>query len=564
MTRNLQLPIGIESFKEVVNNFYYVDKTDFLSKLCNYSQRSILLFTRPRRFGKSLTLSMIDTFFNRKEENSKKYFENTKVFQDKRARSFRNAFPVIHLNRKDVAGDNFQEMLSRLRRQIKLAYRAFPEIEDKHLLSKDDFLFVQNALNRKLNKEDITSSLVTLTRLIVKKHSIAPVVLIDEYDYPLQNAYDHGFFDEAVSFFKHFYGLALKGNNNLQFAILTGVLQIAKESRFSGMNNVVVNSVLDTTFDEYFGFTDEEVDKLLSYFHLSKKKAEVKEWYDGYQFGNQAVYNPWSILNFVANGGEIKGYWKRTGSNSYLRHLIENGTDDIRSVFLSLLNHEAVTEFLDFSRSYVSPKQDKKSILSLLVTSGYLTIEKNLSRGLYSLKIPNKEIQNVFIEEVFSLLPDQSSRTNRLLLRNAFRNGELNAIQDSLEHVFLSAFSYFDFSSEKNYQILLLALSCALFGDAIIKSEVNEGTGRADISIASRKNEFGFIFEVKSYKGNVSLPRLKEYSQKALKQIRRNHYTSEREERGIQKITAYGIAFAKNKIELSKKQRNTENKEILS
>lgn len=168
MTRNLQLPIGIESFKEVVNNFYYVDKTDFLSKLCNYSQRTILLFTRPRRFGKSLTLSMIDTFFNRKEENSKKYFENTKVFQDKRARSFRNAFPVIHLNRKDVAGDNFQEMLSRLSRQIKLAYRAFPEIEDKHLLSKDDFLFVQNALNRKLNKEDITSSLVTLTRLIVK------------------------------------------------------------------------------------------------------------------------------------------------------------------------------------------------------------------------------------------------------------------------------------------------------------------------------------------------------------------------------------------------------------
>lgn len=553
MKNNLKLPIGIASFKEVVSNCYYVDKTNIIAKLCNYPKESVLLFTRPRRFGKSLTLSMIDAFFNRNETKAETYFEKTEISKDKNAMSLMSSFPVVHLDMKEVVGTTLSDMLQLLGDQIARCYHSFPELMTSDRISESDHVFIKKAEANQLDKAELILSLNRLTRAIKNHFSVCPIVLIDEYDAPLQNAYDQGFYNDAISVFKPFYSSALKGNDSLQLAILTGVMQVAKESMFSGLNNIIVNSVLDSSFDEYFGFTDKEVERLLSYYHLEEKKEEVRSWYDGYLFGKEAVYNPWSILCYVANGGEAKDYWKMTGENSLLRNVLREGNDEIKTILNSLINHESVTEFLDFSMNYSDKHYDKKTVLSILVSSGYLTVSQSLGMGLYSLRIPNKEIQSVFVNEVLSLLPNQSVLENLIFLRNAFASGNSDLIQTLFENVFLSSFSYFDFSDEKNYQILLLTLSSVLFEDAIVKSEVIQGTGRCDIQILSKKNDFGFIIEVKAYKGNVSSLRLSEYSEKALKQIIDNRYDEELKNRGVKKIIAYGFAFSKKHVKLAKK-----------
>ncbi len=554
MEQKLKLPIGIESYKEVIKNCYYVDKTEIIAKICDFPKESVLLFTRPRRFGKSLTLSMIDTFFNMKEKDADSYFKNTKIHENKEAMRFLSSSPIIHLDMKEVVGTSLEEMTSLLARQIAEVFMTFPELEKSPLLSENDRLFIKNALAKNLSKADLTLSLNTLTRLIFTHFSLCPIILIDEYDAPLQNAFDNSFYAEASAIFKPFYSSALKGNKYLQFAILTGVMQVANESMFSGLNNIIINSVLDSSFDEYFGFNDEEVEKLLSAYGLEDKIDEARKWYDGYRFGKENIYNPWSLLCFVANGGEEKEYWKMTGENSLLKHLLENGDEEIKGILDSLIRNENVNEFIDFTMNYSSASFDKKTILSILVASGYLTFKDKMDFGLYSLRIPNKEIQSIFVNEVLSLLPDQSSLKNAVMLRKAFASGDLPSIEQMLENLFLSSFSYYDFSDEKNYQILLLTISSILFEDAIVKSEVIAGTGRCDIQIISKKNDFGFIIEVKSYKGNISGSRLTEYSQKALQQIINKDYDEEMVKRGNKNIIAYGIAFSNKHVKISQKK----------
>lgn len=554
MTQKLKLPIGIESYKEVIKNCYYVDKTKIIAKICDFPKESVLLFTRPRRFGKSLTLSMIDTFFNMKEKDANSYFKNTKIYENKEAMRLLSSLPVIHLDMKEVVGTSLEEMTSLLARQIAEAFIAFPELEESPILSENDRLFVKNALAKNLSKADLMLSLSTLTRLIFTHFSLCPIILIDEYDAPLQNAFDNSFYAEASAIFKPFYSSALKGNAYLQFAILTGVMQVAKESMFSGLNNIIINSVLDSSFDEYFGFNDEEVEKLLSAYGLEDKMEEARKWYDGYRFGKENIYNPWSLLCFVANGGEEKEYWKMTGENSLLKHLLENGNEEIKGILDSLIRNENVNEFIDFTMNYSTASFDKKTILSILVASGYLTFKDKMDFGLYSLRIPNKEIQSIFVNEVLSLLPDQNSLKNAVMLRKAFASGDLPSIEQMLENLFLTSFSYYAFPDEKNYQILLLTLSSILFEDAIVKSEVIVGTGRCNIQIISKKNDFGFIIEVKSYKGNVSGSRLTEYSQKALQQIIDKDYDEEMLKRGNKNIIAYGIAFSNKHVKISQKR----------
>ncbi len=549
----LKLPIGIESFEDVATNCYYVDKTDMIRKISDYPKESVLLFTRPRRFGKSLTLSMIDTFFNMKIRDASRYFEKTRIYHDADIMKYISSYPVIHLDMKEVVGNDVNEMMALLSDQIAKSFHSFPELRTSEKLSDSDKLFVQNAMDKKLSKTGLILSLNTLTRLVYLHYSLCSIILIDEYDCPLQNAFDHDFYKDAADFFKPFYSSAMKGNGYLQFALLTGVMQVAKESMFSGLNNIIVNSVLDSSFDEYFGFSENEVRQLLETYDLGDYMPTVKDWYDGYHFGKEKIYNPWSLLCFIANQGEMKEYWKMTGENSLLKRILQNGDAEMESVLNSFINHERVISFIDFSMNYADQTLDKKTLLSTLVASGYLTADESLGMGLYSLKIPNKEIQSLFVNEVLDMLPSQSTMMNAILLKKAFSEGNLDAIQDIIEKLLLSAFSYYEFSSEKNYQILLLTLSSLLFEDAIVKSETIPGNGRSDIQILSKNNEFGFVLEVKAYQGNVSMARLEDYSQKALKQIVDKKYDEELKNRGTKKIILYGIAFSKKAVKISKK-----------
>ncbi len=548
----LKLPIGIESFEDVATNCYYVDKTNIIRKICDYPKESVLLFARPRRFGKSLTLSMIDTFFNMKKSNASIYFEKTKIYQNLEVMKYLSTYPVIHLDMKEVVGNNADEMMDLLSEQISRCFSSFQELISSDKLSTTDMLYVQKAIDKQLSKTEMILSLSTLTRLIYLHYDICSIILIDEYDCPLQNAFDHDFYKDAIDFFKPFYSAAMKGNHYLQFALLTGVMQVAKESMFSGLNNIIVNSVLDASFDEYFGFNGNEVKQLLESYDLGDYISKATEWYDGYHFGKEKIFNPWSLLCFVANQGEIKEYWKMTGENSLLRRILLNGDAEMESVLNSFINHEKVVSFVDFSMNYTENTLDKKTLLSTLVATGYLTADENLGMGLYSLKIPNKEIQSVFVNEVLGILPNQSTMMNAILLKNAFSNGDLDVIQDIMEKLLLSSFSYYDFSDEKNYQILLLTLSSLLFEDAIVKSETIQGIGRGDIQILSKTNKFGFILEVKAYQGNVSYQRLTTYSQKALQQIIDKKYYEEMKNRGVKKIILYGIAFSKKSVKISK------------
>ncbi len=552
MATELKLPIGIESFKEVVSDCYYVDKTGLISEICRFPKESVLLFTRPRRFGKSLMLSTVDTFFNIKEKDAKSYFKGTKVYNDSNAMKEISSSPIIHLDMKEVTGLSFDESLSLLAEQIAKSVLLFKELLDDAKLLDVDRTFLNKAIERKLSKVELINSLNNLVRIVYEHYSLCPIVLIDEYDSPLVNAYEHAFYEEGTAFFKPFYSAALKGNHYLRFALLTGVNQIAKDSMFSGLNNIIVNSVLDSSFSEYFGFNEEEVNRLLEAYDLESEASKAKDWYDGYLFGKESIYNPWSILSFVANRGEAKEYWKMTGSNAYLRHLLKDGNDEVKNVLFALLNHEKVEEFIDFSSvSYSS--SSKKAVLSLLTASGYLTSIESLGYGLYSLKIPNKKIQSIFVNEVLSLLPNETTLRSALSLRKSFIDGELTNIESALEGLFSSSFSYYDFSSEKNYQILLLAISSLLFDDAIVKSEVNEGYGRCDILIASKKGDFAFIIEVKAYKGVVSPTRLVNYSDNALKQIEEKKYAEPLLKEGYKNITLYGIAFSKSHVKIAKR-----------
>lgn len=553
---NKYMPIGIESFQSVIENCYYVDKTDLIEKIAAMPTGSVLLFTRPRRFGKSLTLSMLDTFFNEKVTDANKYFKDTKIRNYKDYHSLISSSPVIHISMKDAVGKSFQELLSNFKKEISKVYESFVELENSEQLTSKNKEVIKEAIEGKLKDDEYPFSLKYLTEYIYKAKSKAPIILIDEYDCPIQAAYDNDFYDDAISFFRLFYSSALKGNKCFEKAILTGIMQIAKESMFSGLNNVIVNSVLDTSFDEYFGFTQEEVDKLLSEYGLIEKREIAKEWYDGYLFGNKRIYNPWSILNFVQNQGEIRQYWVNTGENRLLQKTVENADESTLSLLQSICNQEEVTDRLDFAINYHSlPYEKKKAFLSLLLCSGYLTTKENLGFGIYTVKIPNKEIESLFQEEIIKGIQHENSFTSLLLFKNDFLKGNVSKIEEYIEKHLLTSFSYFDFSSEKNYQIMLLTLSALFFEDAIIKSESNQGDGRCDISISPlEKGKPGIIMEIKNYKGNVSSNRLEQYSIKALSQIEKNNYQEELVNRKASPILLYGIAFSKKKIKISKKQ----------
>lgn len=552
-----KLPIGIDDFKSVADSCYYIDKTGIISFLCALPRGTAVLFTRPRRFGKSLMLSMLETFFIKGEDNSS-YFSDKKIAsRPDIIEKYQNRFPVIFLNMKNVYGDSAESNLTKAKQAIQRVYRKY-EGALMPVLSPSERKVYQDILSFDANLDTYSAAIRELSLYLHRAYGERVIILVDEYDTPIRYAFEKGYYGEIISFYKQLYGDALKGNADSELSIVTGILQVAKESLFSGLNNLRTYNVATEMSEEPFGFNESECLALLSYYGLEDKKEEVDYWYDGYLFGRERVYNPLSLLQYVDSGGIPSSYWLNTGENiafsSLLSPFFESNGDERLS---ALLSGEEIVSSFNPAISYLDLNHDPEALLGYLVSAGYLSIAEKPEGGSYLLKIPNREISEIFSTEIKRRYV--SSRNGKLVydLKKAFRTGNAESLEILLSEYLLTGFSYYELGNEKSYQVLILVLSSLLFSDYVVKSEPIEGSGRADIIIyPKKKQDLGIVIEIKHHKAPISLTRLKESSEQALLQIRKKGYDESLKRAGVTTIIRFGVSFGGKNVKVASEIEN--------
>ena len=402
------LPIGISDYVRAQSEYYYVDKTLLIKELLD-QKPLVSLFTRPRRFGKTLNMDMLRVFFEISDEDTSKYFEDKAIWKwGKEYRIHQGMYPVIFLTFKDVKFDTWHATIDKIKGLLQDEYGRHQELMTSNKLSKYEKEYFTKILEGSANEVELTSALERLSRMLAVHYRKAPIIIIDEYDTPIQEGYSKDFYEEIIGFMRNFFSGAFKDNKNLSYGFLTGILRIAQESIFSGLNNLTVNSVMDEAYDQYFGFTEDEVEEMLSYYGVSEKKAELKEWYDGYLFGSEEIYNPWSVINYISRGCIPQAYWVNTGKNEILEDVLKVATDDITEKLYSLLQGERVIVRVDQNVVYRSLVEEPANIYSLLLVAGYLKAPKKELQidGTYlcEVSIPNREIAAVYKSEILSHL----------------------------------------------------------------------------------------------------------------------------------------------------------------
>lgn len=539
-----KIPIGVENFKEIItNNYYYVDKTKFIEKILNDGSK-IKLFTRPRRFGKTLNMSTIKHFFDIKNnEENRKLFNNLDIEKSVYIKE-QGQYPIIFISMKGIKDITWEEAKSSLKILISKLYSEFKYLLDdldefdlprfkKYLLADIDFANLKNALE-------------FLTRVLYEKHKKEVILLIDEYDSPLISAYEHNYYDEAINFFKVFYGEALKTNDYLKMGIITGIIRVIKAGIFSDLNNLRVYSILDKQYSDFFGFTEKEVEKMLIDFNIEYNLPEVKSWYDGYKFGDTEVYNPWSILNFVQNR-ELEGYWIGTSGNFLIKEVLKDSNSEINISLEKLFNGEKIEEVIT-GNSDLSSLLSYHEIWELLLFSGYLTVDKKIDEDVYSLRLPNKEIRKFFKNEFIDITFGASEFRKTM---EALRNNKIEEFEKNLQNILLNSTSYMDGKNENFYHGLFLGMSFYLDNKYSVKSNREAGLGRYDVLIEPiNKKERAFILE---FKVTNSEKNLEKFSKEALEQIINKKYNIELIKKGIKDITYIGIAFYKKQLRISYK-----------
>ncbi|WP_335933325.1 AAA family ATPase [Fusobacterium polymorphum] len=539
-----KIPIGVENFKEIINNnCYYVDKTKFIEKILNDGSK-IKLFTRPRRFGKTLNMSTIKHFFDIKNnEENRKLFNNLDIEKSVYIKE-QGQYPIIFISMKGIKDITWEEAKSSLKILISKLYSEFKYLLDdldefdlprfkKYLLADIDFANLKNALE-------------FLTRVLYEKHKKEVILLIDEYDSPLISAYEHNYYDEAINFFKVFYGEALKTNDYLKMGIITGIIRVIKAGIFSDLNNLRVYSILDKQYSDFFGFTEKEVEKMLIDFNIEYNLPEVKSWYDGYKFGDTEVYNPWSILNFVQNR-ELEGYWIGTSGNFLIKEVLKDSNSEINISLEKLFNGEKIEEVIT-GNSDLSSLLSYHEIWELLLFSGYLTVDKKIDEDVYSLRLPNKEIRKFFKNEFIDITFGASEFRKTM---ETLKNNKIEEFEKNLQNILLKSTSYMDGKNENFYHGLFLGMSFYLDNKYSVKSNREAGLGRYDVLIEPiNKKERAFILE---FKVTDSEKNLEKFSKEALEQIINKKYNIELIEKGIKNITYIGIAFYKKQLRISYK-----------
>ena len=555
-----KLPIGISDFKEIIeNNYYYFDKTKFIENILEDGSK-VKLFTRPRRFGKTLNISMLKYFFDIKNKNeNKKLFENLEISKSEYFEKQGNFF-VISISFKNYDAESWESGFNTIKNEIKLLYNEFYLIRDN--LNQSD-LADFDAIWLKKDNADWINSLFNLTRYLYEISGKKVVVLIDEYDQPIIDSYIKGNYEKCIAFFKAFYGKVLKDNNYLEMGILTGILRVAKENVFSGLNNLEVHTILDDEFTEYFGIMENEVEKSLEDFDLKYELNDVQKWYNGYLFGEKKVYNPWSIINFL-NRGNLKSYWVNTSGNGLIKLYLQKLKNDIFDDFSKLLNKESILKRINNNMTFENLKTNfGKNIWNLFFHSGYLTLadKYDVMKKNASIKIPNKEILEMF-SEMFIEIYFKDSETF-LDMTDALTTGNIEKFKFELNKILLENIGIFDvigIYKEQFYHGLMLGLILMLKNEYEISSNNFSGKGRYDL-LLKPKNIFerkeGIIIELKA----INIDNLKLNSEKihekllsecevALNQIEEKEYTSILKNAGIDNILKIGIAFFGKEFEV--------------
>ena len=540
-----RIPIGLSNFKHLIEeDFYYFDKTKFIDEIIQDGAQ-VKLFTRPRRFGKTLNMSMLKYFFDIKEaEKNKKlfkdlYIEKTESFKEQ------GQYPVIFLSLKDLKATTWEEMQKDIKSTVASLFSEY-----KYLLKdldKFDTITFENVIMKNIELENLKEILKFLTKILYEKYNKKVIVLIDEYDSPLVSAYINGYYENAKDFFKTFYSSVLKDNNYLQMGVLTGIIRVIKAGIFSDLNNLRTYTILSDVYTDIYGLTEEEVEKSLKDYGIEAEISNVKDWYDGYRFGDSEVYNPWSILNFLQDK-ELRAYWVDTSGNDLINDVLKKITKDTIRALEKLFDGEGLRQNIS-GTSDLSKLLNENELWELLLFSGYLTIEEKIDQKNYILRLPNKEVKELFKD---SFLEKYFGRGNKLSdLMEALIENRIEDYEENLQEILLTSVSYNDTKkgNEAFYHGLIMGMGLYLEGEYITKSNIESGLGRYNFLIEPKnKSKRAFIMEFKS---TDSVEKLEEVSKEALQQIEDKKYNVSLKQNGIKEITYIGIAFCGKQIRIS-------------
>ena len=550
----LPVAIGNTSYIEVSSECYYVDKTLLIRDLID-DHNMVTLFTRPRRFGKTLAINTIKTFFEKTQDDTSRYFTDKNIWLcGEKYRSMQGIYPVVMLTFKDVKFDTWEESMEAIRLVVKDEYKRHPELLTSTVLDADDKNYIDRMEKGTLSGVELQRSLLNLTHMLSVHHGSKVVILIDEYDTPIQQGYTRGFYKEVISFMRNFLSGGLKDNTDLAFGVLTGIMRVSKENLFSGLNNPMVNTVLDNKYSGYFGFTEDEVLEMASYYGKSEAMDEIRFWYDGYHFGNTEIYNPWSVTNYFASNGQAKPYWANTSDNEIIREILTGLTPEVANDLARVMQGEEIHASLDMEVVYPRMTDGNDTIFSFLLLAGYLSPagkpEETEIGTFASLRLPNAEIKRIYNTEILSWMRTQQPGNIISEIETAVYLSDAERLQEALRKYMITSISFYDGAAEGFYHGMVLGLVASLSSKYYIRSNRESGEGRFDLQLEPKDKSLpGILMEFKAVSVSEK-EKLSELAEEALAQTEDKNYQRDLEDRGVRDIVRYGIAFSGKNAEV--------------
>lgn len=550
--KKLPLPIGISDYRKACREYYYVDKTllirDFIDE-----RPQVSLFTRPRRFGKTLNMDMLRVFFEKSKENTSVYFQDKKIWDcGEEYREYQGKYPVIYVTFKDVKCETWESTYDLISKIIKNEFGRHRELLDSENISSFDKKYFISILDGSANENDIAMAFLNLSRMLDEHYGIAPVIIVDEYDTPIQQGHMRGYYEKVIDFMRALFSGGLKDNPHLSYGFLTGILRVAKESIFSGLNNLKINSILDDRYSEYFGFTAEEVQEMAQYYGVPEKYSELCEWYDGYRFGNTDIFNPWSVVGYFNNGCVPRAFWQSTGSNDIISEVLTLATAETMERLEALMQGKSFITHVDTGVIYPQIKKNPSSIYSFLLVTGYLkAVRKDQSFGgdyMCEVAIPNQEISYVYSREILSQLENIIPASAAIAVQEALYTADVKTLKKQLESFLIQTISFYDTANESFYHGLILGLCAMMDNRYRISSNRESGDGRFDIQMLPvDRNLPGILIELKAGK-KCTEEQLAELASEALRQMNDRGYDAEMRAQKVTAFLKYGIAFSGKKV----------------
>ena len=549
--KKLPLPIGISDYRKASGEYYYVDKTllirDFIDE-----RPQVSLFTRPRRFGKTLNMDMLRVFFERSKEDTSVYFKDKKIWKcGKEYQDYQGKYPVIYVTFKDVKCDNWENAYDLIYKIIRNEIERHSELLSSDKISAYEKKYLTSMLNGEANENDVAFTFLNLSRMLHTHYGVAPIIIVDEYDTPIQQGHVRGYYDQVIDFMRALFSGGLKDNPHLSYGFLTGILRVAKESIFSGLNNLKINSILDNRYSEYFGFTPEEVREMAQYYGVSEKYDEICEWYDGYRFGKTEIFNPWSVIGYFNNECVPRAFWQSTGSNDIISEVLNNATMETYENLESLLQGKSIVTNIDTGVIYPQIQNNPASVYSFLLVTGYLkTITNDQTFGgdyICEVALPNKEISYVYSKEILSKFENMIPQSTASAIQTAIYTMDISKLKELLERFLIQTVSFHDTANETFYHGLILGLCAMLNNQYRLTSNREAGNGRFDIQMLPfNKLLPGILIELKAGK-DCTEEQLSRLADAALKQINEKQYDTDMVAQGVTEILQYGIAFSGKK-----------------